>query len=261
MAAAALVLAAMLEIPAQAGTADTRLDPRRAIERSEAAVGNTVGNYVLIDTTGNPLSLLAYRGAPLIVSLVYSSCSSVCPATTQHLIATVSEARRVFGADAFAVLTVGFDARNDSPAHMARFAIVQGVHFDNWRIASADAATLTALLRDLGFSYVTVAGGFDHVTQTTVIDRNGKIYRQVYGDDFPMQMLIEPLKDTIYGTAARLTFAGLIDRIRFICTTYDPGGGRYRIDYGLMFGSVIAGLSLVLLGGLIMREWRRAPRA
>jgi len=251
----------MIAVPARSETTNPRLDPRSALERSEAAVGRSLGNYVLIDTTGNPLTLSAYRGAPLIVSLVYSSCSSICPATTQHLISVVSEARRVFGAEAFAVLTVGFDARNDTPAHMAQFATVQGVHFDNWRVASADAGTLAALLRDLGFSYVTVAGGFDHVTQTTIIDRNGKIYRQVYGDDFPMQMLIEPLKDTIYGTATRFSFSGLIDRIRFICTTYDPGGGRYRIDYGLMFGSVIAGLSLVLLGGLIMREWRRAPRA
>ena len=101
----------------------------------------------------------------------------------------------MFGADAFAVLTVGFDARNDTPAHMAQFAAVQGVKFDNWRLASADAGTISALLRDLGFSYVAVAGGFDHVTQTTIVDRDGKIYRHVYGDDFPVQMLIEPLKD------------------------------------------------------------------
>jgi len=256
-----LVLAAAAAIPARAETPDTRLDPRSAIERSEAAVGRSIGSYVLTDTTGTPVALSAYRGTPLIVSLVYSSCSAVCPATTQHLIGAVSEARRVFGAEAFAVLTVGFDARNDTPAHMARFASMQGVRFDNWRVASADAGTLAALLRDLGFSYVTVAGGFDHVTQTTIIDRDGKVYRHVYGDDFPVQMLIEPLKDTIYGTATRFTFQGLFDRIRFICTTYDPGAGRYRIDYGLVFGSVIAGLSLALLGGLIAREWRRATRA
>jgi protein SCO1/2 len=144
---------------------------------------------------------------------------------------------------------------------MAQFASVQGIKLPNWRLASADAGTIEALLRDLGFSYATVAGGFDHVTQTTVVDREGRIYRHVYGDDFPIQMFMEPLKDVVYGTSTALSIRGLIDRLKFICTTYDPGAGRYRIDYGLAFGSVIAAISLILFGGLILREWRRAGHA
>jgi protein SCO1/2 len=65
----------------------------------------------------------------------------------------------------------------------------------------------------------------------------------------------------VYGTRTALSFAGMLDRLKFICTTYDPGAGRYRIDYGLVFGSVIAALSLVVMGGLILREWRRAGHA
>ena len=258
--AAGLVLAGIAATSPRAETI-ARLDPRVAIERSEAAVGRSIGSYVLTDSAGAPLALAGYRGRPLVISLVYSSCSSVCPATTQHLLGAVREARRLFGPGAFAVLTVGFDARNDTPAHMTQFATVQGVNLGNWRLASGDAGTISALLRDLGFSYAAAAGGFDHVTQTTIVDREGKIYRHVYGDDFPVQMLIEPLKDVIYGTSTSFTFRGLIDRIKFICTTYDPGAGRYRIDYGLMFGSVIAAFSLALMGGLIVREWRRAARA
>jgi protein SCO1/2 len=52
-----------------------------------------------------------------------------------------------------------------------------------------------------------------------------------------------------------------VDRIKFICTAYDPGAGRYRIDYGLVFGSVLAAISLLLMGGLILREWLRAGHA
>ncbi len=255
---------ALVAMTATAALADTlnvqRLDPRAVLERSEAVLGRNIGSYTLTDSSGEPLVLASYRGNPLVVSLVYTSCSSVCVATTQHLIDAVGEARRIFGSGEFAVLTVGFDARNDTPARMAQFAAVQGVRLDNWRLASADGGTMSALLRDLGFSYAASAGGFDHITQTTIIDRDGKIYRHVYGDDFPIQMLIEPLKDVVYGTAASFTLRGLVDRIKFICTTYDPGAGRYRIDYGLMFGSVIAALSLLVIGGLLLREWRRTAR-
>ena len=261
MTAGRAVIATGLVLVASAGVAlaaAERLDPRQVVARSEAAVGRTVANYHLTDSAGVPLSLASMRGKPLVVSLVYTACSSVCPPATQHLIDAVREAGRVIGLDRFAVLTVGFDARHDTPARMAQFAAMQGVKLSNWQLASADAATIEALLRDLGFSYVAVAGGFDHVTQTTILDRDGKVYRHVYGEDFPLQMFIEPLKDVVYGTNSALTVSGIIDRIKFICTTFDPGAGRYRIDYGLAFGSVIAALSLIVMGGVLLREWRRA---
>jgi protein SCO1/2 len=184
----------------------------------------------------------------------------VCPVTTQHLINAVEQANKVIGAGRFTVLTVGFDARNDTPARIAQFASMQGIKAPNWRVASADAATISALLRDLGFSYVSVAGGFDHITQTTILDRDGRVYRHVYGEDFPIRMFMEPLKDVVYGTTTPFTVSGILDRIKFICTTFDPGAGRYRIDYGLVFGSVIAAFSLLVFGGLIAREWVRTTR-
>ncbi|MCF8477210.1 MAG: SCO family protein [Pseudolabrys sp.] len=238
-----------------------RLDPKKVIELSEQAIGRHVGNYQLTDTTGARFSLRDYRGKPLVISLVYTACSSVCPPTTQHLISAVEEASRVFGPDSFNVLTVGFDARNDTPTRMAQFASVQGVKAKNWRLASADSATVDALLRDLGFSYVAIAGGFDHITQTTIIDRDGKVYRSIYGEEFPLQIFIEPLKGAVYGTASSFSMGGLLDRIKFICTVYDPGAGRYRIDYGTVFGGVIGALSLLVVGGLIYREWHRIGRA
>ena len=153
-----------------------------------------------------------YRGKPLVISLIYTACSSVCPPTTQHLINAVNEAAGSFGPDSFNVLTVGFDARNDTPGRLAQFASMQGIKFNNWRLASADPATIEALLRDLGFSYIAIAGGFDHVTQTTIIDRDGKIYRPVYGDDFPLPMFIEPMKDVIYGVSSSFSITGILDR-------------------------------------------------
>ena len=60
--------------------------------------------------------------------------------------------------------------------------------------------------------------------------------------------------------AAPLTWGGIIDRIQFICTAYDPGSRRYRTDFGLVFGAVIAAFSLFAMAGFILREWIRAAR-
>ncbi|MDE2376351.1 SCO family protein [Bradyrhizobium sp.] len=246
---------------ARGAPASSPLDPKEAIATSQRAVGRTIGDYRFVDSTGKPLSLGDYRGKPLVISLVYSACSSVCPPTTQHLIDAVNEAARVFGADRFAVLTIGFDARNDTVARMAQFASLQGIKTSNWRVASGDAGSVEALLNDLGFSYRAVAGGFDHPAQTTILDRDGKVYRHVYGEDFPFPMFMEPMKDVVYGTTTPFSLDGIIDRIRFICTAYDPGSRRYRIDYGLVFGGAIGAFSLLVMGGLILREWMRSAQA
>jgi protein SCO1/2 len=254
----AVMLALTGAIGAMAADAPARLDQRIALATSQSAIGRLVADHRLIDARGAAFSLSQYRGKPLVLSLVYTACSSLCPVTTQHLIDAVTQARRALGADRFEVLTVGFDARNDTPARLSQFAATQHIDTAHWRVASGDPPILRALLDDVGFSYAEVAGGFDHVAQTTIVDRDGRVYRQVYGDDFPPRMLVEPLRDAVLGASRPFSLAGVLDRIKFVCTTFDPGAGRYRIDYGLVFGSAIAALSLVVMGLMILREWRRA---
>jgi protein SCO1/2 len=260
---ASLVTASLVttSLGAPAKAADAPLDPQQALAQSEAALGSMLGAHQLTDSQGQPFSLADYRGQTLVISLIYTSCASVCPTTTQRLLDAVAEARRNIGADRFAVLTVGFDARNDTPQRMAAFARQQGIPLATWRVASGDTATLAALMRDLGFSYRNAAGGFDHVTQTSIIDPEGRVHRHVYGDDFPLPVFIEPLKETVFGTTTRgLNAEALIDRLRFLCTVYDPGQGRYRTSYAIALGIGIGGLSLIIAGILFGRAWIRNRR-
>ncbi|MCC6305790.1 MAG: SCO family protein [Rhodobacteraceae bacterium] len=266
LAASALALALVLALVRPAAAQAPKLDAEVAFEESQAAIGSQTGDHVLTDHTGRPLALAGLRGRPLVVSLVFTSCATVCPITTDHLRDLILEARRSLGPGSFDVLTFGFDASGDRPAQLAAFA---GTHrlagIPGWHVASADAATTAAFLAELGFSFRTAAGGFDHVTQTTILDAGGRVYRQVYGENFPMPMLVEPLKELVYGTATRsLAAADLWDRISFLCTVYNPRTGAYRFDYGIFFGIFFGGLSLVLTGVIILRLWlqrRRALRA
>jgi protein SCO1/2 len=258
--ATALILLAADTVAGGAGPVDARLDARQALERSEAAIGTRLGDHALVDSQGRPFSLADYRGRPLVISLVYSSCSSVCPTTTQRLLDAVADARRTFGARRFAVLSIGFDARNDTPKRMAAFAERQGIPVATWRVASGDETTLTAVLNDLGFSYLAAAGGFEHVTQTSIVDADGRVYRHVYGDDFPAQVFMEPLKELIFGVTTTFTAQGLVDRLRFLCTIYDPNRGRYRTSYAIAFGIGIGGLSLLIMGTILVRAFLRNRR-
>lgn len=231
--------------------------------KSEAAIGRKVADHRLQAADGSTLRISDFGGRPLVLSLVYTSCSSVCPVTTQTLRSAVSRARSALGESSFAVLTVGFDARNDTPARLAAFASAQDIQGDPlWSVASADAATLEALLKEVGFSYSAAAGGFEHVSQTTILDAEGRVYRQVYGDAFPVPVFVEPLKELVFGAATRsFSLSGLAGRIRFLCTVYDPLNGRYRTDYAIFIGVALGGLSLALMGWVIAKLWRGNRRA
>lgn len=236
----------------------TKLDPRDALARSQAAIGNTIGDYTLQDRGGRQVRLAAYRGKPLLVSFVYTGCFQVCPATTKFLDRAIGEAQRALSSEAFAVVTVGFNLPFDTPDAMRDFQARQGIDRPNWHFLAADSATVDGLARDLGFVWAPTAGGFDHVTQVTILDGRGRVFRQVYGEDFALPMLIAPLRELVTGAPAPTeTFGDLLERVRILCTVYDPRAGRYRLDYGL-FIEIFAGLTILgATAWYVLAEWRK----
>ena len=208
---------------------------------------------------GQPLRLSALRGKPLVMSFVYTGCYQVCPTTTRSLKRAVESSLATFGTDAFNVVTVGFNQPFDSPAAMRAYASAQGVHLPNWYFLSPDARTLAALVEDLGFSFVARSGGFDHLTQVSVVDAQGRLYRQIYGEGFAPPQLIEPLKEllTAQPRAQEASALGaLVDRVRLLCTYYDPTTGRYRYNYTI-FVELAGGVTgLLALAAFLWRHRR-----
>ncbi|MDH3888817.1 MAG: hypothetical protein OEU78_09970, partial [Gammaproteobacteria bacterium] len=125
---------------------------------------------------------------------------------------------------------------------------------------SSSAATIQDLANDAGFSYFSTAKGFDHMIQATLVDAEGKVYRQIYGMDPEPPALVEPLKEILYDKqVAASPIEGWINNIKLFCTVYDPATGRYHFDYSLFIG---VGISLLILGGIawfIIVSWRNPP--
>ncbi|MEO5340040.1 MAG: SCO family protein [Magnetococcus sp. MYC-9] len=238
-------------------------DAQWALQASQAAIGRTLDAYTLRDDAGKPVSLEAFRGKPLVISLLYSSCYHTCPVTTRHLATVANKAWEIFGEQSFTVISIGFDTRFDTPQAMATFARQQGLDKRvNWRFLSGSAEVISRLTHQLGFLYAASPKGFDHLVQATVIDAKGVVYRQVYGETFQTQLLTEPLRTLILGTPAEAEtpLDELLRRVRFFCTTYDPIRDAYRYDYSLFVG-LFCGASVILLGfALLLREWRRSRK-
>ena len=59
----------------------------------------------------------------------------------------------------------------------------------------------------------------------------------------------------------QLSLEGLLDRVRILCTVYDPKSGTYRVQYGLLIevaGGVTFALAMVWF---FLAEWRTQRRA
>ncbi len=238
-----------------------RVDEDAALRASQAAVGGAVGNYVFTTTLNRKVQLADYRGKPLVVSLIYTSCADICPVVSETLADVVDVAQEALGKDSFRVVTVGFDARKDTPRQMRAFARSRGLNVEGWEFLSADADTVDRLATDLGFMFFPGPQGFDHMSQTTVLDQEGRVYRQIYGASFATPQLVEPLKQLVFGRRGNLeSWSGLVNKVRLFCTIYNPSSGRYQFDYSVIVSIVVGGLILTMIGAFLVRAWLRSRR-
>jgi len=232
-------------------------DYDKALAVSQAAVGRQLGEFELLDQNRRRIALADYRGKPLVVSFVYTACAQACPVATQALAKTVKEARAALGPDRFNVLTIGFNQPFDSPEAMGAFARQNGIRDPAWGFLSADAATMQTITRAFGFTWYATPKGFDHISQVSIVDGGGRVYRQLYGEAFESRILVEPLRQLLAGQADKAGLAGVWDKVKLFCTVYDPGAGGYRVNYSL-FVEIFAGATVLAgIAGFLLREFRR----
>lgn len=255
----AQVCASALALAGGAALAQQAPDAERALRDSQAAIGRPLPELTLRDRLGRPVRLADYRGRPLVVSFVYTGCFQACPVATQYLAKAVRQARDALGEEAFQVVSIGFNPPFDNPDSMGAFARQNRIADPRWEFLSVEAKDVATLARAFGFSFEATPKGFDHITQATIVDPEGVIVRQVYGETFDLPLFVEPLKALRSGQAVeRLSAANLWEKVRLYCTVYDPATGTYRLNYTL-FIEIFAGLStFAALGWFVLRSRRTA---
>lgn len=266
IASCALGLGLVLALPAMAstdGTADLGLDREAALRASQAAIGRKVGEHILLNREGQPVSLASFRGKPLLVSFIYTGCFQVCPTTTRSLQETVEGLQKSVGSNQFSVISIGFNQPADSPQALKAFATQYGIRQPNWEFLSPPSAIVPALAQDFGFVFEATPAGFDHVLQVSILDAQGRIVRQVYGESLVPSELGEPLKMLLAGrpVESNALIDQLLDRVRILCTIYDPKTGAYKVDYTLPL-QIAGGVTFfVVMMIFFINEWRSSRKS
>lgn len=240
------------------------LDEKEALRVSQAVIGNQVPDGLLRDVRERPVSLSSFRGKPLLVSFIYTGCFQICPTQTRALHEAVKGMDVVFGDHQFNVVSIGFNQPFDSPTAMRAFAAQQRIDYPNWHFLSPPPSVVDDFTRAFGFSYRATPAGFDHLLGVTVVDADGQIREQVYGDRLNAAALGEPLRKLLRDAPIRQErrLEDLIEKVRILCTVYDPELGAYRYDYKLIF-EIAGGLTFFVSVGvhLLLDRLRRRRAA
>jgi protein SCO1/2 len=124
---------------------------------------------------GQNIALSSFRGAPLLVTMFYSHCTSVCPMLTselQDIYGRLTPPQRAH----LRVLMVSFDAERDTPAELQAFKRQHSIDEAGWVIARASGNDVRALAAVLGIRYRELPDqSFSHSALLALADSKGVI--------------------------------------------------------------------------------------
>jgi len=200
---AAAVLALLLvgcggDAPPEAPTAKNTLS--LDVDTSFADTSYTLVNY---DSTTMTFPD-AFRGTPVILGTIYTSCPHVCSKIT----ANMKDIRDTIG-DSVDVqfVSVTFDPHRDTPAQLATYRSSFGLEDTNWPFLTADTTTIRALMDRLGVRHVIQGTNqefpspdvdssyiYTHSNQIALIDAQGRLRATYGGSQTPPSLLAENLK-------------------------------------------------------------------
>ena len=161
-------------------------------------------DLALLDQTGRPFRLEAFRGQVVLVYFGYTACPDVCPTT----LAQLTEVRRRLGPDAarMQVVFVTVDPERDTPEVIQRYLAAFDPSYLGLRGGAAELAPVlqryqvTATKRALSNS--ALGYSVDHTAFTVVIDGAGWLRERLpYGA--PIEDVLDDVQYLLRSAGAR----------------------------------------------------------
>jgi protein SCO1/2 len=132
-------------------------------------------SVTLLTAENNTLKLADLRGQPLLVTMFYSHCSSVCPLLTAQLQRMVNQLSPT-DRQQIRILMVSFDAARDTPAALTAFKNEHHIQDAHWIIARASASDVRELAAALGIRYRELPDHtFNHSAIISITDLDGTV--------------------------------------------------------------------------------------
>ena len=206
------------------------------IPDAQKVLGNKVPNVKLITDKGKVVYLSELsNGKPILLSFIYTRCTSVCPIIVDSLKKALKEIKF----KDFKVVLIDFDLR-DKVENLKRFKNLRKIPED-WIIAIPESEeslrNLTSSV-DFKFKYDGKVDMFLHPNVLIVLSSDMKISAYILGVNYDAKKLSSFIKKAKEGKVN----VGFMKGLLLKCFRYDPITGNYYIDWSFV---------AMILGGLI----------
>lgn len=148
----------------------------------------------LTDQQGRAVKLDQGRGHPVVITMFYSSCPSVCPLLLGQLKAidaklpTNERAQTRF-------LLVSLDPERDTPEALTALAKRYDLDLARWTLTRPALDDVRKLAAVLGIKYRKLPdGNYNHSSVITVLDRSGLIKSRQEGSSQPAEPVLQSIR-------------------------------------------------------------------
>jgi cytochrome oxidase Cu insertion factor (SCO1/SenC/PrrC family) len=128
------------------------------------------------DETGARTTLARWRGTPIVLAPIYTSCSQICPRTIAKLRAMHAAFAREGRAPEFVLVTLAPDA--DTPERLRAFKADEALP-SSWHLLRGSPDDTRALLDALDVHVIDMGSHIVHEPRIAVFDAEGRLTRSV----------------------------------------------------------------------------------
>jgi len=227
----------------------------------EIGIDEHLGDHVpldipFIDENGNEVKLGDLIKRPVIVSLVYYRCPSICKPLLGGVAEVLGKVGMVPGKD-YDVITISFDDRDepeDSRRMKNNYITGIGKPFPegSWRFLTGDSASIRCFTRAVGFRFRRSGEDFVHPASLIVLGADGKITRYLYGISYLPFDLKMALTEASQGRVGPT-----IAKVLLYCFSYDSEGKRYVLNVTRVAGATILLTALAFVAFLVLTGRKR----
>jgi protein SCO1 len=144
-----------------------------------------------VDQSGKKIELASLAGKPVVLSMIYLSCTFSCPTTVLHMKELQKLLPESLKHEVQFVL-VSFDGAHDTPEVMKKYAAKHQLAFPKWRfITTKNDADVRELASLVDFKYKKIADGdFEHSFGLVALDASGRVLGSTIGATMKEQDLV-----------------------------------------------------------------------
>ncbi len=208
------------------------------IPEAEIVIGKRVPDISLTLDDGSKVKLSDIASGPLLVSFIYTRCTSACP----MIVKGIKDSLNSLKDRSAVVLLIDFDLR-DNPADLSAFRKRRSIP-SSWFLALPGEAGLKKLAQalDFKFDYDPDTDMFAHPNVLAVLSKDLKVSGYMLGVRYDTGKL-EGIIDLARRGEAQLN---PVKSLLLRCFRYDPITGTYTVDWS--FIAMITGGLIPILG-------------